>query len=232
MAKQGAAYRSAGKRTFDLFASILGFLFLWPIFLLLALLVKLGSRGPILFRQERMGKSGRRFMIVKFRTMRVGAEKQGPGITIGNDSRITSVGRIMRTLKVDELPQLWNVLKGEMSLVGPRPELPIYLAGYSEEQKGVLEVRPGITDPASLAYCEEAELLAQQADPESYYREVILPHKLTLNLEYIRRMSFALDVAVMAKTCTAVLFKWRPLIYSTLADKGSSGASWQIKSSN
>ena len=231
MPEQGTTYRSTGKRAFDLFAAIVGLMFLWPAFLLIAVLMKLSSEGPVFYGQERVGKSGRRFKIIKFRTMRVDADRQGPSITVGNDSRITSVGRMLRRMKVDELPQLWNVLKGDMSLVGPRPELPIYVAGYTEEQESVLKVRPGITDPASLAYRQEAELLSQQADPESYYRAVVLPHKLALNLEYIRQMSFAFDLALLAKTCSAVLFKRRSLIYA-LSGKASSDASWQIKPSN
>jgi lipopolysaccharide/colanic/teichoic acid biosynthesis glycosyltransferase len=232
MTEQRTAYRSTGKRAFDLFGSVLGLLFLWPAFLLIAIFVKLTSPGPVFYRQERVGKSGRRFKIIKFRTMHVDAGQRGPGITIGDDSRITSLGRMMRRLKVDELPQLWNVLKGEMSLVGPRPELPVYVASFSEPQQRVLEVRPGITDPASIVYRRESDQLAGHADPERYYRDVVLPHKLALNLEYIHRMSWRRDLSLLAQTCLGLWFKRPPLIYSAPADKASSGTSWLTKSSN
>ena len=138
--------------------------------------------------------------------MQADADKRGPSITSGGDPRITSIGRILRAFKLDELPQLWNVLTGDMSLVGPRPEVPRYVKSYTEEQKKVLVVRPGITDPSSLAYRYEEELLARQANPRIYYQEVVLPHKLSLNAEYIRNISLKCDLSLLAKTLFSLLF--------------------------
>jgi len=160
----------------------------------------------VFYRQTRVGKAGRNFKIVKFRTMQIDADKCGPSVTAGGDPRITSIGRILRTLKVDELPQLWNVVKGDMSLVGPRPEVPLYVRFYTEEQKKVLNVRPGITDPSTLAYRHEEGLLATQADPEAYYQEVVLPDKLSLNAEYIQNISLKYDLSLLAKTVFTLLF--------------------------
>ena len=161
------------------------------------------------YLQTRVGKAGKNFEIVKFRTMQVNADKHGPSITAGGDPRITSIGRMLRALKLDELPQLWNVFKGDMSLVGPRPEVPLYVKSYTEEQKKVLDVRPGITDPSSLAYRYEEDLLAAQVNPENHYQEVLLPHKLLLNAEYIRNISLKYDLSLLAKTLFS-LFSNRP----------------------
>lgn len=138
--------------------------------------------------------------------MHVNADKHGPIITARGDSRITSLGRILRVIKLDELPQLWNVLKGEMSLVGPRPEVPLYVNSYTEEQKKVLTVRPGITDLSSIAYRDEEELLARQVNPRTYYLEVVLPHKLSLNAEYIRDISLKNDLSLITKTLFQLFF--------------------------
>jgi lipopolysaccharide/colanic/teichoic acid biosynthesis glycosyltransferase len=204
-AKHGL-YECGGKRLLDVCASALGLILLAPVFLLIAILIKLISPGSLFYQQERVGKDGRVFKIIKFRTMQVDADKRGPSITVGGDSRITSIGRILRALKLDELPQLWNVLKGDMSLVGPRPEVPLYVKSYSEEQKKVLVVRPGITDPSSLAYRYEEELLGRQTDPENYYQQVVLPHKLSLNAEYICNISLKYDLSLLSKTLLSLLF--------------------------
>jgi len=202
-------YASAGKRLLDVCIAAGGLVLLSPLFLLVGLLGTLVSPGPVLYFQERVGKDGRVFRIAKFRTMRAATERDGPGITVAGDSRVTAFGRILRSLKIDELPQLWNVLKGEMSVVGPRPEVPQYVKAYTSEQKQVLSVRPGITDPSSIAYRREEELLAGQADPQRYYREVILPDKLSLSLEYIRRISFRNDLALLVQTAISI-FVTRP----------------------
>lgn len=138
--------------------------------------------------------------------MHVDADKHGSSVTAGGDPRITSIGRILRELKLDELPQLWNVLQGDMSLVGPRPEVPLYVQCYTDEQRKVLAVRPGITDPSSLAYRYEEALLAGQANPESYYQEVVLPHKLSLNAQYVRNISLKYDLKLVFKTLFSLLF--------------------------
>lgn len=193
------------KRAFDLLASALGLLLLAPLLLGVALLIKLDSSGPVFFRQERVGRAGRLFRIRKFRTMWVNAEGQGLQITVGEDARITRVGRWLRASKVDELPQLIDVLQGHMSLVGPRPEVPRYVALYpATTRELVLSVRPGITDLASLEYRHESRLLAQATDPEREYREVILPAKLALAERYVRERSFWGDVWLIARTLGVV----------------------------
>ena len=172
-------------RFFDLLFSLLGLILLLPFFLIISLAIVIDSRGGIFYTQERVGKNNRNFRLIKFRTMRSGADKQG-GLTIGvRDSRITRTGFFLRKYKLDELPQLINVLKGEMSLVGPRPELRKYVDLYSEEQKKVLAVRPGITDIASLEYINENEILGVSADPEGTYIEQIMPAKLELNRKFL-----------------------------------------------
>jgi lipopolysaccharide/colanic/teichoic acid biosynthesis glycosyltransferase len=192
-----------GKRLFDILAAALGLLLLAPLLLLVALWVRLDSPGPALFRQTRVGRFGVPFTIHKFRTMRVAP---GAAITVGADPRITRAGRVLRQTKLDELPQLWDVLRGVMSLVGPRPELPKYVALYPAGlRERVLAVRPGITDPASLAFSHEAELLAAAADPEREYREVILPAKLRLSADYAATASLAADLRLIWITLGRVL---------------------------
>ena len=191
------------KRLFDILAAGLGLALLSPLLLLTAAWVRLDSPGPVLFRQTRVGRFGVPFTIHKFRTMRVAP---GAAITVGADPRITRSGRVLRATKLDELPQLWDVLRGAMSLVGPRPELPIYVALYPDDLRDrVLAVRPGITDPASLAFSHEAELLAAAADPEREYREVILPAKLRLSAAYAAQASLATDLRLIALTLARVL---------------------------
>jgi lipopolysaccharide/colanic/teichoic acid biosynthesis glycosyltransferase len=171
----------------------------------IALAIKLDSRGPALFAQQRVGRFGRLFRMYKFRTMVCGAERRGPLLTIGRDSRITRLGHWLRKTKLDELPQLFNVLKGDMSLVGPRPEVPKYVALYDQEQRRVLDVRPGITDPASIAYIDESRLLAGSDDPESLYVARIMPAKLAYNLAYVEQSTVARDIATILKTLLRII---------------------------
>lgn len=198
-------YRRWGKRWLDVGVSLVGLIVFFPLFTVTALLIRWGSPGPVFFRQERVGQGGRVFRLLKFRSMVPGAEQEGPRITASGDPRLTPAGRWLRRFKIDELPQLWNVLKGEMSLVGPRPELAAYVAGYTPAHRKVLTVRPGITDPASLRYRNEEELLAGRAAREQYYREVILPDKLALNLAYIEKISLAYDLGLIVQTLGSVL---------------------------
>ena len=189
------------KRLFDILASGLGLLLLSPLLLGVALWIKWDSPGPVMFRQERVGRFGKPFFIHKFRSMRVDAPSLGPQITIGDDPRITRSGRFIRRSKIDELPQLWDVLRGEMSLVGPRPEVPRYVAMYPPELREiVLSVRPGITDPASLAFRNESELLAAAADPEREYVEVVMPAKLRLSAACVQRSSLLGELRLILAT--------------------------------
>lgn len=172
------------KRLFDLFASFFGILFLFPLFIIIALLIKMESKGPIIYKQKRVGKNFKIFNILKFRTMIVNTKIQSL-ITIGErDLRITKTGYFLRKYKIDELPQLINVIKGEMSLVGPRPEVKKYVDYYTEDQKSILSLRPGITDMASITFRNESEILATQINPEKYYIEVIMPEKIKINKQY------------------------------------------------
>jgi lipopolysaccharide/colanic/teichoic acid biosynthesis glycosyltransferase len=188
------------KRFLDVVASAASLVLLSPVFIVTAALVRLGSSGPVLFRQQRIGRGFRPFLIYKFRTMYQDARATGPAITIGCDPRITPWGRFLRKTKIDELPQLFNVLKGDMSLVGPRPEVPQYVEMYRTDFAEILQVRPGITDLASLKFRHESELLAQADDPEREYCEAILPSKIALAKEYIRRSSVLFDVVIILKT--------------------------------
>jgi len=278
-------YRKCGKRALDLAVSTAGLLLLAPLFLLIAILVKIASAGPVLYRHERVGRGGERFGVLKFRTMCRGADQLGPALTTATDSRITPLGRHLRRSKLDELPQLWNVLVGEMSLVGPRPEAPGYVEFYSPAQRNVLSVRPGITDSASLAYRREEELLAARARPKDlvlhpaglnqndlnqndlnqndpgqvntgqcdpsrpdlrrvhlaqadlaqvplaqanqspadlsdidfdrYYREIVLPDKLNMNLRYLDRISLSHDLGLLFRTTIAI---FTPHLYAIHED--------------
>ncbi len=194
------------KRTFDFLASLFGLLLLSPVILCIAVWVKCDSKGPIFYRQVRVGKDGREFKLLKFRSMRMGADRAGL-LTLGDrDPRITRSGFWLRKTKLDELPQLFNVLVGDMSLVGPRPEVPKYVALYTPEQREILSVRPGITDAASVEMRNEAELMAQQADPEAYYVNVQIPMKIKLAKEYIAQQSFLSDLKLIVRTI-GVMFK-------------------------
>ena len=193
------------KRLFDVLAAVAGLLVLSPLFALVALAIKLTSSGPVYFRQERVGRDFRPFRIYKFRTMVVDAPKLGGQITAGRDPRITSIGHLLRKTKLDELPQLLNVLSGEMSLVGPRPEVPKYVEMFRPQFAEVLSVRPGITDLASVKYRDENEILGQADDPEAAYVNQVLPDKLALATEYVRRASFWFDVRLIFATFWKVL---------------------------
>lgn len=188
------------KRIFDVSVAAVGLLALSPLMLILAVLIKCDSQGPVFFKQKRIGKNFRAFLIYKFRTMKENAELSGPVITIGADPRITRVGRFLRKTKIDELPQLINVLKGEMSLVGPRPELPRFVGLFRSEYAEILTVRPGITDLASLKYHDEAKLMSLFINPEEEYVRSILPDKIRLAKEYIDRSSMLFDLSLMLRT--------------------------------
>ena len=192
------------KRIFDLLCGTLGLLVLSPLWLWVALLIWLDDRGGVLFAQERVGYKGRPFRMLKFRSMVFDAEKLGKQLTVGRDPRITKVGHFLRKSKLDELPQLINVLRGEMSLVGPRPEVPHYVALYTPAQRHVLEVLPGITDPASIRYRDENDLLAKAENPEKMYIEEIMPDKIQLNLDYAARANVLTDIGVIIKTLQRV----------------------------
>lgn len=188
------------KRLFDICASGIGLLLLSPLFFLVAIWIKQDSPGPIFYHQVRVGRYNRDFRIIKFRSMRVGADK-GSLVTIGGrDPRVTRSGYFIRKFKIDELPQLINVFIGDMSLVGPRPEVRHYVNYWTKEQLHVLDVRPGITDPASIKFRNENELLEKAEDPEKYYIEVIMQEKLRLYLEYVDKQSFWYDLKLIFKT--------------------------------
>jgi lipopolysaccharide/colanic/teichoic acid biosynthesis glycosyltransferase len=193
------------KRTFDIVVAFLGLVLLSPLLLLIAFLIKLDSPGPALFRQERIGKRFRPFRICKFRTMVHDAPQSGGPITFGADPRITRLGRVLRKTKLDELPQLMNVLRGEMSVVGPRPEVWPYVDRFRADYEEILQVVPGITDLASVRYRDEAEILGQFEDPEEAYVNRILPEKIKLAKEYVRRSSLYFDIAVIFKTIMKLL---------------------------
>lgn len=195
------------KRTFDLIASSLGLLLLSPLFLMLAIWIKIDSEGPVFYRQVRVGKGNRDFRLFKFRSMRVGSDRKGLITVGGRDPRVTRSGYYIRKYKLDELPQLINVFTGDMSLVGPRPEVRKYVDLYTPEQMHVLDVRPGITDLASIRYRNENELLAQVEDPDRYYVEVIMQDKLQLNLEYVEKQSFRFDLQLIFKTFSEIIRK-------------------------
>lgn len=196
----GRLYR---KRLFDMVCAALGLLVLSPVLLLCALLVGLTSPGGVLFRQERVGKDGVPFTIYKFRSMR--KDNAGLKISTSSDSRITPVGRVLRKTKLDELPQLWNVLKGDMSFVGPRPEVREYTDLYTDEQRQVLLLRPGITGLASIRYRNENDLLSASTDPNRTYIEEVMPAKLALDLEYIPRACVSYDVRLILETLVTVV---------------------------
>ena len=192
------------KRLFDIFASGVGLVVLSPLFLIVAVWIKLDSTGPVFYRQVRVGKGNQDFKIFKFRTMRIGSDR-GSLITVGGrDPRITTSGYFLRKTKIDELPQLINVLIGDMSLVGPRPEVRHYVNYWTPEQMRVLDVRPGITDPASIRYCNENELLEKTDDPESFYINVIMQDKISLYLDYVDNNGFWRDLQLIFSTVFAI----------------------------
>ncbi len=197
------------KRLFDIVFALTFLVLLSPLLLVFSLLVALTSPGGAFFRQVRVGKEGRAFRLLKFRTMRQGSEAKGQLTIGGRDPRVTDVGYFLRKTKLDELPQLWNVLCGHMSVVGPRPEVPRYVDLYTPEQRAVLSVRPGITGMASIDYIDESEILARASDPESAYVRDVMPAKLALDLRYVRERSFALDLRIISATIGRVFFGWR-----------------------
>jgi lipopolysaccharide/colanic/teichoic acid biosynthesis glycosyltransferase len=188
------------KRSFDILFSCIGLFLLCPVFLVISAFILFDSKGPVFYNQQRIGLGGNPFGMLKFRTMFRGADRKGL-LTIGSaDERITHSGRWLRKYKLDELPQLINILKGDMSFVGPRPEVPKYIIHYTLDQRKVLTVKPGLTDPASLEYLNESDLLARSTNPEQYYILHIMPAKLDLNLRYMEKQDFCSDVGVILKT--------------------------------
>jgi len=198
-------YVRRGKRLLDIALSSFALLLTLPLLALVAAAVKLSSPGPALFRQERVGKFGRPFYVLKFRSMYINSEKLGPQVTSSSDLRVTRVGALLRGSKLDELPQLWNVLKGDMSVVGPRPELPRYVKLYTAEQRTVLSVPPGITSPASLKYRHEEELLDRQSDPEQFYIECLMVQKLAIDQRYATGLCLKTDLRVILSTVISML---------------------------
>ncbi|WP_335938632.1 sugar transferase [Fusobacterium polymorphum] len=192
------------KRIFDITFSLFGLIILLPFMLIIAILIKLDSKGPVFFKQIRVTKNGREFKIFKYRTMRVGSDKYSQ-ITVGKDNRITKIGAFLRKYKLDEIPQLINVLIGDMSLVGPRPEVPKYVALYTDEQKEILKVRAGITDYASIEFSDENDLLASEEDPEKAYIEKVMPKKIELNKKYISEISILTDIKIILLTIKKIL---------------------------
>lgn len=194
------------KRAFDLVMSGFALIMMLPVLIAVAIIVRVDTPGPILFRQTRVGRYGQPFQILKFRTMVDRPTSSGQEITFHRDPRITRSGTFLRKWKLDELPQLWNVFRGDMSIVGPRPEVPKYVALYSEEDRAlVLSLRPGITDPASIKYRSESEMLSSAEDSEKMYREVILPDKVLLAGNYARNVSLRRDIMIIAQTLLKVI---------------------------
>lgn len=193
------------KRVFDIVFSFFGLILLLPLFILIIVLMKFTTKGPVIYRQLRVGRRNNDFIIFKFRTMSVDADKLGLLTVGGRDSRVTRLGFYLRKFKLDELPQLANVLKGDMSFVGPRPEVRKYVDLYNQEQMQVLSVRPGITDLASIEFRNENELLSSQNDPESYYINVIMPKKLQINLDYLKESNLFKDIWVIVKTFLVII---------------------------
>ena len=186
------------KRIFDVIASFFGLLILSPFLLVAGLLVKFSSEGPVLFTQERIGRHGIPFTIYKFRTMFI--DHGGSSVSVRGEKRITPIGAILRRFKIDEFPELWNILIGDMSFVGPRPDMPEYIARLQGEQREMLSLRPGLTSPASIKYAREEELLSMVPDPQKHFDEVIWPDKQRMNLEYIRRRTFIGDIVLILRT--------------------------------
>ena len=193
------------KRAMDIAISGCALAVIWPVLVLIALAIKIDDPGPVFYRQVRVGKDGKEFRIFKFRTMIVDADKKGLAITVGRDNRITRMGRLLRKTKLDELAQLLNVFIGEMSFVGPRPEVPKYVKLYTPYQRQVLLVRPGITDYASIAYRNENDMLEGAEDPEKMYIDVIMPDKIELNMKYLHEISPLADIRLIFSTIAAVI---------------------------
>jgi lipopolysaccharide/colanic/teichoic acid biosynthesis glycosyltransferase len=193
-----------GKRVFDISVSLLALVLLIPVLAAIALAVKLGSPGPILYRQQRVSQNGRRFRLLKFRTMVVGADRMAPNVSATGDPRVTSIGRLLRRWYLDELPQLLNVLRGDMSLVGPRPETPEFVALFTQEERRVLTVRPGLAGPSTLAFMDEAEVLAKAPDPVTYYVTTVLHDRVRADLAYLEHCSIGYDIRLLCKQVLAI----------------------------
>jgi lipopolysaccharide/colanic/teichoic acid biosynthesis glycosyltransferase len=193
-----------GKRVFDVVVALVALVLLIPVLLIIAVAVKLDSRGPVFYRQVRVARGGRLFRLFKFRTMVVDADRLAPNVSASGDPRVTRVGRWLRRSYLDELPQLLNVLRGDMSLVGPRPETPEFVELYTFEERRVLSVRPGLVGPSTLAFMDEAELLARAADPVSYYRSTVLHDRVRADLSYLAHRSFAYDIRLLASQAMAI----------------------------
>jgi len=198
-------YLRYGKRYFDLSVSIVSLVILLPVFLLVAVAIKLEDGGPVFFFQERVGRNFSTFKVVKFRTMTTDPQVAGPLVTSENDKRITKVGKILRKLKIDELPQIFNVLRGEMSIVGPRPEVPKYVKLFEKEYRKLLTVRPGMTGYASVVFRNEEQILSRYTEPETAYVTEILPKKIKLELIYVSRVSFIFDIKIFLWTFLKVI---------------------------
>lgn len=207
------------KRTLDLILSLIGLLFFFPLLLTIPMLIKREDNGPVFYRGVRVGRYGKPFRIFKFRTMVVDAEKRGGASTADDDPRITRIGKFLRHYKLDELPQLINVIKGEMSIVGPRPEVPQYVKMFTGEEKAILSVRPGITDWATLWNPDEGAVLAGSPDPERLYVEKIRPEKIRLQLEYVRRRSIWIDLTIILQTLAAITLRSKPRAMGALDGK-------------
>ena len=192
------------KRVFDIVSSFCGIVILFPLIIIVSILIKITSKGPVLFKQVRVTKNGKLFKIYKFRTMKENSEGNKQ-ITVGKDNRITGIGHILRKTKLDELPQLFNVLKGEMSLVGPRPEVPKYVDLYTDEQREILKVPAGITDYASIYFSNESELLGEAENPEEFYIKKIIPYKIELNKKYINEIGIMTDIKIIILTILKIL---------------------------
>lgn len=197
-------YTLFGKRLFDIIATLIGGVLLIPVVVIIIIWIKLSSKGPLFYTQKRVGKDFKEFNLYKFRSMVVDADKQGPSVTSGDDSRITKVGKIIRKTKIDELPQLLNVLKGEMSLVGPRPEVMKFVKEKKDEYIKVLSVKPGITDNAAIEFRDEETIMEQYEDKEKAYIESVLPQKIALYYKYIDKISFVNDVKLILQTLKVI----------------------------
>jgi lipopolysaccharide/colanic/teichoic acid biosynthesis glycosyltransferase len=190
-------YTKYGKRIFDVVASIIGLIVLLPVFIVIAILIKLNDKGPIFYKQKRIGQNFKPFELLKFRTMVVNADKIGPAVTKDGDQRITKIGKFLRKTKLDELPQIWNVIRGDMSIVGPRPEVEKYIQYYKDDYKEILKFKPGITDYATIKYRSEEEILSKYNDTESAYIKYVLPEKIKLYKTYIKKISFLTDLKII-----------------------------------
>ncbi len=199
-------------RLFDFITVSIGFLFLSPLFIVIMILIKIFSPGPIFYHQQRIGRNGILFRLYKFRSMVVNADRIGTSVTTEKDPRITPIGRFLRKTKIDELPQLWNVLKGDMSLVGPRPDVPEIVQKYTPEMKRIFQIRPGITSVATLHLRDEEAILARVQDPERFYENVLVPLKVKLAMEHVDRNSFAFDLKILFQTIWMLtLGRWWPI---------------------